>query len=186
MSWKVLSPPIFKQFALNWYYFFTKCLVELIRMKPSGPEVYQLSSVQSLSRVWPFATPWTAACQAFLSIINTWSKLLSIELVMPSNHLILCHPLILLPSIFPSNRVFSNESVLHIRWPRFWSFSTASVFPMNIQSWFPLGWTRWISLESKGLSRVFSNTTIKKHQLSSAEHSLWSNSHIHTWLLQKP
>ena len=64
MSWKVLSPPIFKQFALNWYYFFTKCLVELIRMKPSGPEVYQLSSVQSLSRVWLFATPWTAAYQA--------------------------------------------------------------------------------------------------------------------------
>ena len=89
-----------------------------------------------------FQSPWTAACQAFLSIINTWSKLLSIELVMPSNHLILCHPLILLPSIFPSNRVFSSESVLHIRWPRYWSFSLASVFPMNIQSWFPLGWTR--------------------------------------------
>ena len=83
------------------------------------------SSVQSLSHVWLFATPWTAARQASLSITNSWSllKLMSIELVMPSNHLILCHPLLLLPSIFPSIRIFSNESVLHIRWPKDWSFS---------------------------------------------------------------
>ena len=83
------------------------------------------SSVQSLSRVQLFATPWTAAHQASLSITNSWSllKLMPIELVMPSNHLILCHPLLLLPSIFPSIRVFSNESVLHIRWPKYWSFS---------------------------------------------------------------
>ena len=82
-------------------------------------------SVQLLSRVQLSATPWTAACQAFLSITNSWSllKLMSIELVMPSSHLILCHPLLLLPSIFPSIRVFSNESVLHIRWPKYWSFS---------------------------------------------------------------
>ena len=85
----------------------------------------QFSSVQSLSRVWLFATPWTAARQVSLSIINSWSlrKLMSIELVMPSNHLILCHPLFLLPSILPSIRVFSIESVLHIRWPKYWSFS---------------------------------------------------------------
>ena len=83
-----------------------------------------ISSVQSLSRLWLFATPWTAARQASLSISNSWSllKLMAIELVMPSNHLILCHPLPLLPSIFPSIRVFSNESVLH-RWPKYWSFS---------------------------------------------------------------
>ena len=83
------------------------------------------SSVQLLSCVWLFATPWTAACQACLSITYSWSllKLMSIELVMPSNHLILCHPLLLQPSIFPSNRVFSNESVLGIRWPNYWSFS---------------------------------------------------------------
>ena len=83
------------------------------------------SSVQSLSRVQLFATPWTAAHQASLSITNSWSllKLMPIELVMPSNHLILCHPLLLLPSIFPSIRVFSNESVLRIRWPKYWSFS---------------------------------------------------------------
>ena len=85
----------------------------------------QFSSVQSLSRVQLFATPWTAACQASLSITNSQSflKLMSVESVMPSNHLILCHPLLLPPSIFPSIRVFSNESVLHIRWPKYWSFS---------------------------------------------------------------
>ena len=83
------------------------------------------SSVQSLSRVRLFATAWTAACQASLSFTNSQSllKLMSIESVMPSNHLILCHPLLLLPSTFPSIRLFSNESVLHIRWPKYWSFS---------------------------------------------------------------
>ena len=83
------------------------------------------SSVQSLSRVWLFVSPWTTACQASLSIINSWSlpKLMSIESVTPSNHLILCCPLLLLPSIFPSIRVFSNESALRIKWPKFWSFS---------------------------------------------------------------
>ena len=82
------------------------------------------SSVQSLSRVRLFATPWIAACQASLSITNSWSslKLMSIESVMPSNHLILCRPLLLLPSVFPSIRVFSNESALYIRWPKYWSF----------------------------------------------------------------
>ena len=90
------------------------------------------SSIQSLSRVQLFVTPWTAACQASLSITNSWRlfKLMSIALVMPSNHLILCHPLLLLPSIFPSIRVFSNKSVLHIRWPKYWSFSF-SISPCN-------------------------------------------------------
>ena len=87
--------------------------------------VYVFSSVQSLSHVWKFATPWTAACQASLSITNCWSppKPMPIELVRPFNHLILCHPLLLLPSIFPSIRVFSNESAFHIRWPKYWRFS---------------------------------------------------------------
>ena len=88
--------------------------------------VYMMEySVQSLSRVQLFATPWTAACQASLFITKSWSllKLMSVKLVMPSNHLILCRPLLLLPSIFPSIRVFSHESVLHIRWPKYWSFS---------------------------------------------------------------
>ena len=92
----------------------------------------QFNSVQSLSHVWLFVTPWTAALQASLFITNSWSllKLMSAELVMPSNHLILCHPLLLLPSIFPSIRVFSNESVLHIRWTKFWSFRF-SISPSN-------------------------------------------------------
>ena len=94
--------------------------------------MYTFSSVQLLSHVWLFVTPWTAAPQASLSVINSWSllKLMSIESVMPSNHLILCHPLILLPSIFPSIRVLSNESVLCIRWPNYWSFSF-SISPSN-------------------------------------------------------
>ena len=90
------------------------------------------SSVQSLSHVWLFATPWTAGCQAILSITNSqsWLKLMSIELVMPSNHLILCRPLLALPSIFPSIRVFPNKSILHIRYPKYWSFSL-NISPSN-------------------------------------------------------
>ena len=107
------------------------------------------SSVQSFSRVQLFATPWTAAHQASLSITSSQSllKLKSVESVMPSNHLILCHPLLLPPSIFPSIRVFSNESVLHIKWSKYWSFSF-SISPsneLNIQDWFPLGLTGLIS-----------------------------------------
>ena len=102
------------------------------RRPERGALTSQISSVQSLSRVRLFATPWTAASQASLYFINSWSllKLMSIELVMPSNHLILCHPLLLLLSIFPSIRVFSNESVLRIRWPEYWSFSF-SISPSN-------------------------------------------------------
>ena len=92
--------------------------------------------------------------------------------VMPSNHFILCCSLLLQPSIFPSIRVYSNESALHIRWPKYWSFSF-SISPSNdIQDWCPLGWTGWISLQSKGLSRVFSNTPVQKHQFFSAQLSL--------------
>ena len=117
----------------------------------------------SLNRVRLFATPWTAVHQASLSITNSWNllKLMSIESVMPSNHLILCRPLLLLPSIFPSIRAFSNESVLCIRWPNVGALASASVLIMNIQDWFPLGWTGWISLQSKRLSRVSSNTTVQ-------------------------
>ena len=130
-----------------------------------------LSLVQSLSRVWLFATPWTTAHQASLSITNSQSspKPMYTELVMPSNHLILCCPLLLLPSIFPSIRAFSNESALHIRWPKYWSFSFNISPPVNTQDWSPLGWTGWISLYSKGLSRVFSNTTVQKHQFFGAQ-----------------
>ena len=129
------------------------------------------SSVQSLTHVRLFGTPWTIAHQASLSIINSQSllKLIPIESVMPSNHLILCHPLLFLPSIFPSIRVFSNKLVLRIRCPKYWSFSF-TISPSNEYSGlFPLGWTGWISLQSKGLSRVFSNTIVEKHQFLSIQ-----------------
>ena len=104
-------------------------------------------------------------------------------MVMPSNHLFICRPL-LLPSVFPSIMVFSNESAFHIRWPKYWSFSfsTSNEYLGVISS--RMDW--WISLQSKGLSWVFSNTTVQKHQFFSAQPSLWSNSHIQTWLLEKP
>ena len=110
-------------------------------------------------------------------------KLMSIESVMPSSHLILCRPLLLLPPIPPSIRVFSNESTLHMRWPKYWSFSFS--IPKNTQDWSPLGWTGWIYLQSKGLSRVFSNTTVQKQQFFSAQLSSQSDSHIYTWPLEK-
>ena len=155
--------------------------------------ILQFSSVQSLSRVRLFVTPWVTARQASLSITISQSslKLMSIKSVMQPSHLIFCHPLLLLPPIPPSIRVFSNESTLRIRWPKYWSFSfsnspSASVLPKNIQVWSPLGWTGWISLQSKGLSWVFSNTTVQKHQFLSTQLCSQSNSHIHTWPLEKP
>ena len=135
---------------------------------------HNFCQVQSLSCVWLFATPWTAARQASLSITNSWStpKPMSIESVMPSNHLILCHPLLVTTSIFPSIRVFSNESALPIRWPKYWNFNF-NISPSNEHpGLIPLGWTGWISLQSKGLSRVFSNTTVQKHQFFGAQLSL--------------
>ena len=129
-----------------------------------------------------------AARQAPLSftISRGLLKFMSIEWVMLSNHLILCHPLLLLPSIFPSIKVFSNELALWIRRPKYWSFSFSIVLPMNIQVWFPLGSIDLISLLYKGLSRVFSNTTVWKHQFFDIQPSWWSNFHIGTWLLEKP
>ena len=150
---------------------------------------HQFSSAQSLSYVWLFATSWTAALQASLSITNSQSllKLMSIELVMPSNHLILCHLLHLLPpSIFPSIRVFQMSQFFASGGQSIGVSASASVLPMNIQDWFPLGWTGLISLLSKGLLRVFSNTTVQQHQFLSIHLCSWSNSHIHAWLLSKP
>ena len=133
----------------------------------SNSMVIQFSSVQfSCSVVSDSVTPWIAARQTSLSITNSRSslKLMSIESVMPSSHLMLCRPLLLLSPIPPSIRVFSNESTLHMRWPKYWSFSF-SISPSNEHSdWSPLEWTGWISLQPKGLSRAFSNTTVQKHQ----------------------
>ena len=138
------------------------------------------SSVQLLSRVQLFATPWRAARQASLSITNSRSSLslTSIESVMPSSHLILCCPLLLLLPIPPSIRVFPMSQLF--AWGGHSIGVSASVLPMNSQDWFPLEWTGWISLQSKGLSRVFSNIPVQKHQFFSAQPSSQSNSHIHT------
>ena len=94
-------------------------------------------------------------------------------------------PILLLSSIFPRTRVFSNESALHIRWPKYWTSASTSALPMNIQGWFPLGFTGLISLQSKELSRVFSSTIVQKYQFFVIQPSLWSHSHIHTWLSEK-
>ena len=133
------------------------------------------------------ATPWTAARQASLSTTNSRGllRLKYIESVVPSDHIILCCHLLLPPSIFPSIRVFSDESALCIKWPKYGASASTSVLPMNIQDWFPLGWTDLISLESKGLLSLFKHQ-IQKHHFFSTQFSFWSNSHIHTWLLEKP
>ena len=143
--------------------------------------------VQSLSHDGLFATPWTTAHQASLSITISQSllKLMSIKSVMPSNHVILCHPLLLLPSIFPSTRVFPKSWLFVSGGQSIGASASASVLPMNIQGWFPLGLTGLI-LQSKRLSRVFSSITIQKHQFFSLQSSLWANSHIYTLLLGKP
>jgi len=112
-------------------------------------------------------------------------RLTSIESVKPSSHLILCRPLLLLPPIPPSIRVFSNESTLHMRWPSTGVSALASFLPKKSQGWSPSEWTGWISLQSKRLSRVFSNTTVQKHQFFSTQPSSQSNSHIHTWPQEK-
>ena len=149
--------------------------------------------VQSLSRVGLFASPWTRACQASLSFIISWSllKFISTDLVMPSNHLNLCHLLLFLPSIFPSIRVFPMNWLFTSGGQSIGASVSAAVLPMNIQGWFALGWTGFISLLSRGLSRVFSSTTFWKHQFFGIslfnDPTLMINSFmIHTWLLEKP
>ena len=147
----------------------------------------QFSSVHLLSRVRLFLTPWTAECQASLSITNSQSllKLMSIESVMPSNHLILCCPFLLPLPIFSSIRVFSNEPVLCSRWPKYWSYNF-SISPSNEYSGLISFRVDWLDpLSVKELSRVFSDPTVQKHQFFSTQLSLQSNSHIHTWLLGK-
>ena len=143
-----------------------------------------VSSVQSLSHGWLFATPWTAACQASLSITNSQSllKLICIELMMPSNYLILCCPLFLLLSIFPSIRVFSKKSVLHIRWPKYWTFSFR-ISPSNLYLGlisFRIDWFDHLAVQGTLKS------LLQQHSSKAQLFSLWSKTHIHTWLLKKP
>ena len=132
----------------------------------------QFSSVTQLCL--PLCDPVDYKCQASLSITNSWSllRLMSIKSVMPSSHLILCRPLLLPPSIFPSIRVFSKRQFFASGGQSIGASASASVLPKNTQDWSPLGWTSWTSLQSKGLSRVFSNTTVQKHQFFSAQLSL--------------
>ena len=165
---------IFKNWSKTW-----KCQITIVSV--------QFSSVQLLNRFRLFATPWIAACQASLSITNYRSslRLTSIESVMPSSHLILGRPLLLLPPIPPIVKVFSSESTLCMRWAKYWSFSFSIIPSKEIPGLISFRMDWWISLQSKGLSRVFSNTTVQKHQFFGAQLSSQSNSHIHTWPLEK-
>ena len=151
---------------------------------------YLIRSDQSLSHVQLFATPWIAARQASLSITNSWSslRLTSIESVMPSSHLILCRPLLFLPPIPPSIRVFSNESTFHMRWPKYcrfsFSLSPSKEHPGLIS--FRMDWLDLLAVQGTLKSLSFSNTTVQKHQFFGTQLSSQSNSHIHTWPLEKP
>ena len=147
----------------------------------------QFSSVQSLSRVRLFETPWIIAHQASLSITNSWSslRLTSIESVMPSSHVILCRPLLLLPKSLLASEYFPMSQLFTWGGQSIGVSALASFLPKNTQDW-SSEWTDWISLQSKGLLRVFSNTTVQKHQFFGAQPSSQSNSYIHTWLLEKP
>ena len=159
---------------------------EVTQITSDHKDLHQFSSVQSLSLVRLFATPWIAACQASLSITNSWSllKLMSIESVMPSCHLILCCSLLLLPPTPPSIRVFSNEPTLRIRWPKYWSFS----FSISLSNEHP----GLISFRMEWLDLLAVQGTLKsllqphssKASIFSTQLSSQSNSHIHTWLLE--
>ena len=153
-------------------------------LKEKYTSANQFSSVQSLSHVRLFATPWIAACQASLSITNSQNspKLMCIELVMPSSHPAFSSRLQSLPASgsFPMSQPFTWGGQSAEISP------SASVLPVNTQDWSPLWWTVWSSLQPKGLSRVFSNTTVQKHQFFGAKLFSQSNSHIHTWPLEKP
>ena len=157
-------------------------------ISPDAPEEVRIlltfSSVQfSRSVVSNSENPWIAARQASLSPTNSRSslRLKSTDSVMPSSHLILCHPLLLLPSISPSIRVFSMSQLFAWGGQSTGVSALASFLPQKSQGWSPLEWTGWISLQSKGISRVFSNTTVQKHQFFGAQPSSQSNSHIHIW-----
>ena len=146
------------------------------------------SSVQSLSHVRLFVTSWITAHQDSLSITNSWSlpKPMSIELVMPSSHLILCRPLLSCPQSFPALGSSPVSQLFAWGGQSIGVSASTSVLPVNTQDWSPLGWAGWVSLQSKGFSRVFSNTTVQKHQFFGAQLSSLSSSHISTWLLEKP
>ena len=187
----IITMMFFSSDALFLLFLFCYLLLEILfyqRVVPFSHLFINFVVLRLPSRVQLFVNPWTTAYHAHLSFIISWNllKFMSVELVMLSNYLILCHTLLFLPSIFPSIRVFSNELSLLIRWPKYWSFNFSINPAMNIQCWFPLGLTGLISLPFKRLSRVFSSTTNQKHQFVVTQPSWWSNSHIHIWVLEKP
>ena len=183
-TWKQHRSPSSDEWIQKLWYIYTteyysaikKNTFKLVLMKWMNLEPIILREFRSVAQSFltlhdtmACSTPGFPVHHQLLELAQT----LSIESVMPSNHLILRSPPLLLPSIFPSIWVFSNASILHIRWPKYWSFSFSfSILPMNIQDWFPLGLTDWISLQSKGLSRVFANTTVQKHQFFGTQFSL--------------
>ena len=188
LTWRSINITLSSQFLLITDPSFLK------RVDPisSLQKVYygQFSSAQCLSHVQLLWTPRTTACQASLTITNSQSllKLMSIELVMPSNHLILCRPLLLPPSIFPSIRVFSNESDLHIRWPKNWSFSF-SISPSNEYSGlisFRIDWFDLLAVQGNLKSLLQHHSPKESNSFFGAQLSLESNSHIHTGSLEKP
>ena len=193
--WKFIEPAIFALCTLLYVCSIAIDLKHQIRsLGPKYQETWlylehrafeNVVFVQLLSCVPLFVTLWTVAHQALLSstISQSLLKFMSIKLVMLSNHLILCHPLLLLPSIFPSIRIFSIESALPFWWQKYWSFSF-SISPSNKYS--ELITFRIWSPFNPGDSKEFSSTTVQKHQFFSAQPSLWSNYHISTWLLEKP
>ena len=177
LTWKRICIPMF-----------IAALFTIAKTWKQSVSTSSVQSVQSLSHVWLFVTPWIAACQASLSITNSRSspKLMCIESMMPSSQLILCLPLLLLPPIYPSIGDFSNESILRMRWPKYWSFSL-SISPSNEHPGlisFRMDWLDFLAVQ--GLARVFSNTTVQKHQFFGTQLSSQSNSHIHTWPQEKP
>ena len=144
--------------------------------------IVELLSWLTLCHPLDFSIPISSVLQYLLEFAQ-----IHVHWVGDANHLILCCPFLFLPSIFPSIRVFSSESALPVRWPKYQSFTaSASILPMNTQDWSPLGWTGWISLQSRGLSRVFSNTTTQMQWFFGAQPYLWSSSHVCTWLMEKP
>ena len=165
----------------------TLFIVSLERLDNSYSDAVQIRSDQSLSRVRLFETPWIAARQASLSITNSQSslRLTSIESLMPSSHLILCRPLLLLPPIPPSIRGFSNESTLLMRWPKYWSFSF-SIIPSKKHPGliFRMDWLDLLAVQ--GTLKSLLQHHIQKHQFLSTQLSSQSNFHIHTWPLEKP
>ena len=174
--------------SLIWYFPVVVLLISQFKVKEVFFKTLQFSSLQSLSPVRLFATPWIAARQASLSITNSRSslRLTSIKSVMPYNHLILCRPLLLLPQSLPASGSFPMSQLFTWGGQSTGVSALASFLPKKSQGWSPSEWTGWISLQSKGLSRVFSNTTVEKHQFFSAQPSSPSNSHIHTWPQEKP